>query len=255
MDMELQGKGFLVLGASRGLGRSVARALVDEGARVVVAARRPEALDATVAELGELASGVILDVAEPDVDQVLAAVDAHHETLDGILLNSGGPPAGPALALTDEDWQLAFRLLVAGPLALLRALKPHLAPGAAVLWVTSSSVRQPLPNLDTSNLFRPGIAALVKSLSRDLAPAVRVNSLMPGRFDTDRVRELDEGRAKAQGVSTDALRATTAAGIPLGRYGDPAELGRFAAFLLSPAASYITGTSMQIDGGLVTSVP
>lgn len=255
MDMELQGKGFLVLGASRGLGRSVAQALVGEGARVVVAARHSGALDAAVAELGDAASGVVLDVAQPDVDQVLASVEAHLETLDGILLNSGGPPAGPALSLTDEDWQAAFRLLVGGPLALLRALRPRLAPAAAILWVTSSSVRQPLPNLDTSNLFRPGIAALVKSLARDLGPDVRVNSLMPGRFDTDRVRELDEGRARAEGVSTDALRSSTAARIPLGRYGDPNELGRFAAFLLSPAASYITGTSMQIDGGLVTSVP
>jgi len=255
MQLDLKDKGFLVLGASRGLGYGVAEALVEEGARVIVAARNPEAVEAAATRLGDAASGLVCDVASPDIEGSIAAVDEHLETLDGILLNSGGPPAGPALSLSEEDWQLAFQLLIGGPLALLRALRPKLATPASILWITSSSVRQPIPNLDTSNLLRPGIAALVKSLARDLGPDIRVNSLAPGRFDTDRVRQLDSGRAEAQGISPETLVARTSEGIPLGRYGDPIELGRMAAFLLSPAASYITGTSNQVDGGLVTSVP
>jgi 3-oxoacyl-[acyl-carrier protein] reductase len=254
MELDLAGKGFLVLGASRGLGRAVAQALVAEGASVVVAARDADAVAATATELGGQAHGVACDVAAPDVARIEAAV-AKLPSLDGVLVNSGGPPAGAALELSGEDWDRAFRLLVDGPLALLRALVPRLAKPASIVWITSSSVRQPIPGLDASNLFRPGIAALVKSLARDLAPDVRVNSLAPGRFDTDRVRELDEGRARARGVSVEAQRDAAAKGIPLGRYGDPAELGRVAAFLLSPAASYITGTSVQADGGLISAVP
>lgn len=255
MQLELKGKGFLVLGASRGLGFGVAQALVGEGADVIVAARNGDAVGQAANQLGDTAAGLEFDVGSPDLKRAEAAVDEHLKSLDGILLNSGGPPAGAALSLSEDDWQLAFQLLVGGPLALLRALRSRLATPASILWITSSSVRQPIPNLDTSNLLRPGIAALVKSLARDLGPDVRVNSLAPGRFDTDRVRQLDTGRAEAQGVTPKALVARTSEGIPLGRYGDPIELGRVATFLLSPAASYITGTSTQVDGGLVTSVP
>lgn len=254
MDLHLSDKGFLVLGASRGLGRAVASALVDEGAHVVLASRSAEKASATAAELGPRATGFACDVGAPDTAAVRAAIDVL-PSLDGILVSSGGPPAGAALALEPEQWRSAFDLLVGGPLALLRDLVPLMAPGAGVLWVTSSSVRQPIPGLDASNLLRPGIAALVKSMARDLGPAVRVNSLAPGRFDTDRVRELDEARASAAGIDLQAQRDRTAASIPMGRYGDPAELGRVAAFLLSPASSYLTGVSVQVDGGLVTAVP
>jgi 3-oxoacyl-[acyl-carrier protein] reductase len=168
---------------------------------------------------------------------------------------AGGPPAGPALSLADADWERAFAVLVTGPMRVLRALFRRMRPGGSILWITSSSVRQPITGLDSSNLLRPGIAALVKSLARELGPDVRVNSLAPGRFDTDGVRELDAGRAGARGVPLEELREQTAAAIPLGRYGDPAELGRVGAFLLSPAGSYLTGVSVQVDGGLVNAVP
>ena len=127
--------------------------------------------------------------------------------------------------------------------------------GASVLFVTSSSVRQPIPGLDASNVLRPGVAALAKCLARELGPAVRVNSLAPGRFDTARARWLDEQNAEKRGVSVDEVRAATTDAVPLGRYGDPAEFGRTAAFLLSPAASYVSGASVQVDGSLVTAVP
>jgi len=249
MDLGIAGKRFLVCGGSRGLGRAVADALLAEGAHVRVVARDVSELassdfDATAADLAT----------EAGVGATIAAARADGP-LDGILVNSGGPPPGDALALNDEQWQAAFRLLVLGPIRLLRALRDDLADPSAILFVTSSSVRQPIPALDTSNVLRPGVAALVKTLALQLGPRTRVNSLAPGRFDTDRVRELDAARAERAGVTLEEQRASTAASIPLGRYGNPAELGRFAAFLLSPAASYLSGAAIQLDGAFVTSVP
>jgi 3-oxoacyl-[acyl-carrier protein] reductase len=176
-------------------------------------------------------------------------------TLDGVLVNAGGPPFGPALELTDEQWLDAFRLLIGGPVRLLRTLTPQMNDGASVLFITSSSVREPIKDLDSSNVLRPGVAALVKCLAQELGPRIRVNSMAPGRIDTDRSRSLDEARAQDFGISTEEQRRNVSEGIPMGRYGEPEELGRAAAFLLSPAASYITGVSLQVDGGLVSAVP
>ena len=138
---------------------------------------------------------------------------------------------------------------------LLRTLAPQMNEGASVLFITSSSVREPIQGLDSSNVLRPGVAALVKCLAQELGPAVRVNSMAPGRIDTARSRSLDEARAQEFGIPTEEQQRNVSAGIPLGRYGEPEELGRAAAFLLSPAASYITGVSLQVDGGLVSAVP
>ena len=127
--------------------------------------------------------------------------------------------------------------------------------GASILFVTSSSVRVPIPGLATSNVLRPGVAALVNLLAIQLGPSVRVNSIAPGKIDTDRSRSVDERRAAADGVPVEEIRARSSASIPLGRYGDALEFGRVAAFLLSPAASYVTGAAIQLDGGYVTATP
>src|ERR687890_1407987 len=255
MILGLEGKSFLIGGASRGLGRAIAEQLVAEGARVLLVTRDADAIQEVAQELGEQASPCAANLSEPsDIDEVAEAA-THLDGLDGVLVNAGGPPFGPALKLSDEQWLDAFRILIGGPVRLLRVLVPQMNEGASVLFITSSSVRQPIQNLDTSNVLRPGVAALVKCLSKELGPRVRVNSMAPGRIDTARSRSLDEARAQDSGISPEEQRSNVSEGIPLGRYGEPAELGRAAAFLLSPAASYITGVSLQVDGGLVSAVP
>jgi 3-oxoacyl-[acyl-carrier protein] reductase len=255
MMLDLKGKSFVVGGASRGLGRAVAEQLVAEGARVLLVARDATTIQEVAQELGEQAYPCAANLSEAsNIDEVVEAA-TRLGGLDGVLVNAGGPPLGPALELSDDQWLEAFRILIGGPVRLLRALVPRMNEGASVLFVTSSSVRQPIKNLDTSNVLRPGVAALAKCLANELGPRIRVNSLAPGRIDTTRSRSLDESRAQALGISVEEQRRNVSEGIPLGRYGQPEELGRAAAFLLSPAASYITGVSLQVDGGLVSAIP
>jgi 3-oxoacyl-[acyl-carrier protein] reductase len=258
MKLDLEGRVYVVGGASKGLGRGVVAELIAGGARVLALGRTAESLQALREQLGERVVPLVADVASAEIgDRVVAALEPFDGRLDGVVVNGGGPPAGRALELSDEQWQGAWELLVGGPLRLLRSTVPLMQANGAggVVFITSSSVRQPLPALDTSNVLRPGVAALAKVLARDLGPTIRVNSVGPGRFDTDRVRSMDDRRADAAGVSADEIRSRTSAAIPLGRYGDPAELGRVVAFLLSDAGSYVTGTAVQVDGGLVTALP
>ena len=256
MELHLENKAFVVGGASSGLGRAVAEQLVAEGARVLLVARNEDALQEAAEELGEQAHPCPADVSQTSgVDKVAAVAVERFGPLDGVLVNAGGPPFGPALELADEQWLDAFRLLIGGPVRLLRTLVPQMNEGASVLFITSTSVREPIKDLDSSNVLRPGVAALVKCLAKELGPRVRVNGMAPGRIDTDRSRSLDEARATEFGISAEDQRQNVSRGIPLGRYGEPEELGRAAAFLLSSAASYITGVSLQVDGGLVSAVP
>ncbi len=256
MDLGVAGKKFLIGGGSKGLGRAIGETLVAEGAQVLLMSRSEEGLRAAAGSMGDVASWVAVDIAAPEaVDIVTAAVDDQLGGLDGVLINAGGPPPGDALSLTDEQWLGAYQTLIGGPIRLLRALRPKMSDGGAILFVTSTSVRQPVDSLDTSNVLRPGVAALVKVLARELAPAIRVNSLAPGRFDTDRVRSLDEVRARAQRIAPEEQRAATVRQIPMGRYGEPAEFGQVGAFLLSPAASFVSGVSLQVDGAMTTAIP
>jgi len=256
VELHLEDKAFVVGGASSGLGRAVAEQLVAEGARVLLVARNGDTLQEAAQELGEQAHPCPADVSQTSgVDKVAAVAVERFGSLDGVLVNAGGPPFGPALELADEQWLDAFRLLIGGPVRLLRTLVPQINEGASVLFITSTSVREPIKDLDSSNVLRPGVAALVKCLAKELGPRIRVNSMAPGRIDTDRSRSLDEARATEFGISAEEQRQNVSQGIPLGRYGEPEELGQAAAFLLSPAASYITGISLQVDGGLVSAVP
>jgi 3-oxoacyl-[acyl-carrier protein] reductase len=251
---DLQGKSFVVGGASRGIGRAISAELVGAGARVLMLSRSRDAIEAAAAELGDLATPLAADIAGPDTAQRVR--EAVGERLDGVVVNSGGPPLGQALDLGDDVWRGAYELLLGGPLRLLRELLPLMGEGGAILFVTSSSVRQVLDGLDTSNVLRPGVAALAKVLARELGPrGIRVNSVAPGRIDTDRVRSNDEARAERLGENVEDVRRDAEQQIPLRRYGEPEEIGRVAAFLLSKAASYVNGAAIQVDGGLVTAVP
>ncbi|MBA2691782.1 MAG: SDR family oxidoreductase [Rubrobacter sp.] len=255
MELDIAGKNFVVCGASQGIGRAVALALAEEGANVLLAARNEGKLEEVSEEIGAAASTCAADLSNASgVDKLVAATE-DFDGLDGILINGGGPPFGSAFGLSDDEWEKAFRVLIGSPVRLLRALEPTLNEGSSVLFVTSSSVRQPIKDLDASNVLRPGVAALVKVLSQSLGPKTRVNSVAPGRIATERSKSLDESRAREFGISLEEQRANFSRNIPLSRYGEPEELARAAAFLMSPAASYITGVSLQVDGGLITSVP
>jgi 3-oxoacyl-[acyl-carrier protein] reductase len=176
--------------------------------------------------------------------------------LDLLVVNSGGPPAGTFESLGEDEWERAIAGTLQSALRLIRAALPHLREGsdAAIVVNLSSSVREPIPGLTTSNVLRPGLAGLIKNLGFEIAP-IRINGVAPGRFDTDRVLQLDSARAESKGLSVEEVRRQTEATIPLGRYGDTAEIGRVAAFLLSPAASYVTGAIVPVDGGLVRALP
>ena len=250
MDLGLGGRGYLLTGASRGLGFATARALVGDGAQVLISSRTRRSVNEAVTELGgaPAAHGLAADLADPEAAQQLGhAARTELARLDGMLISVGGPSPGTVLETGEEHWRAAFESVLLGPLRLVKALVPHLGDGAAIGFVLSTSVRQPIPHLAISNALRPGLAMTAKSLADELGPrGIRVFGLLPGTVATDRITEIEEASGDAA-----AARARTEAGIPLRRVGQPEEFGRVAAFLLSPAASYVTGTMIPVDGGVL----
>lgn len=245
MDLGLTDRVYLVTGGSKGLGFATARALVADGARVVISSRGKDNVAAAVAELGDRAVGVAGDNNDPELpDRLVATARDRFGRVDGMLVSVGGPPTGTVLGTDLDTWRQAFDSVFVGTLRLLRTVADALPDDGAMALVLSTSVREPLSNLAVSNGLRPGLAMTAKTLADELGPrGIRVVNLLPGGFATDRMLHL-------VGDDPDAMRGRVA-GVPLGRLGEPDEFGRVAAFVLSPAASYLTGTTVSIDGGAV----
>ncbi|WP_330457020.1 SDR family oxidoreductase [Streptomyces sp. NBC_00820] len=247
MDLGLKDRVYIVTGATRGLGHAAARQLVADGAKVVITGRDEKRVAEAAAELGPDAVGVAADNSDTSApERLIAAARERFGRFDGILISVGGPPPGFVADNTDEQWRDAFETVFLGAVRFARAAAAALEPGGVIGFVLSGSVYEPIPALTISNGLRPGLAGFAKSLADELGPrGIRVLGLLPARIDTDRVRELD-------GMSADpeATRAANESRIPLRRYGKPEEFGKTAAFLLSPAASYLTGIMVPVDGGM-----
>ncbi|MEV8371742.1 SDR family oxidoreductase [Kribbella sp. NPDC056861] len=251
MDLGLRDRIYIVTGASGGLGYATAKALAAEGAKLVISSRSEQAISRAAAELGENVVGIPVDNADPESAERLAATAiAKWGALNGALISVGGPRPGTAMDTEEDDWRAAFDSVFLGGLRIARSVARAGTDGTSIAFVLSSSVKSPINGLAISNGLRPGLAMIAKTLADELGPnGVRVNGLMPGRIATDRLKELD-GRS----ADPDAARRTAEKTIPLRRYGKPDEFGRVAAFVLSPAASYLTGAIIPIDGGALRSL-
>lgn len=262
MDLGLKDKVIMVAAASKGLGFGIAQAAAREGARVSIGSRTERdimwAARNLQAETGVPALGAVMDVTDNEsILEWTAATLTHFGRIDGLVVNAGGPPAGNFDDFDDMDWQAAFELTLLSSARMIRAVLPAMREqgGGAILTITSSSIKEPIDILLLSNVMRSGVVSLVKSLSRQLAPErIRVNNLVPGRIDTDRVRALDKLTAEKRGVTPEEQKAAQEALIPWGRYGAIEEFGKAGAFLLSDAASYITGETLVVDGGSMRTV-
>lgn len=259
MDLGLNEKIALVTGASRGLGKAIAMRLVQEGADTTLSARTATDLERAAQEIGAATGAepawTPCDLTRPDdVDGLVASVLERHGRLDVLVVNSGGPPRGAFDAFDDESWRDAFERSLLGGVRLLRAVTPILRRqrSGAILAVTSSSVRQPIAGHPLSNALRPALHGLLKTLALELAPyGVRVNGVAPGRMLTQRVLAADRARAERAGVPVQEAQREQLARVPMGRFGRPEELADAAAFLVSDRASYVTGTTMHVDGGMI----
>jgi 3-oxoacyl-[acyl-carrier protein] reductase len=262
MNLGLTNKVAMVAGASRGLGYAVARSLAAEGAMVSMSSRDAEAISAAAQRIQKETGGTVLAVAA-DVQSAAEIAHWHQATLDrfeGVDLlytNSGGPPPGATLSFDDGAWERAFELLVLSAVRMIRLAVPSMTMrgGGSILLPTSSSVKEPIANLALSNILRASVSSLAKTLASELAgKKIRVNQLVPGRISTDRLRELDEANSKRLGIPVEEQQKRMAGTIPMGRYGDPQDFANAAVFLLSDAAGYITGATLQVDGGMIRGV-
>jgi len=262
LDLELKDRVIMVAAASRGIGYGIAEAAAKEGARLSIASRSRDDIETAARHLRESYAadcrGYVMDAA--DAGSIEAWADATSRDFGaphGLVVNAGGPPPGNFDAFDDNEWTKACELTLLSAVRMIRCVLPPMRErrSGSILTITSTTIKEPLDNLLLSNVFRAGVVALVKSLSNELGgEGIRVNNLVPGRIDTQRVRALNEASADRQGISVDAERAAQFARIPLGGYGATADMGSAAAFLLSDAARYITGSTLVVDGGLTRSV-
>jgi 3-oxoacyl-[acyl-carrier protein] reductase len=250
----------MVAASSKGLGYGVAKALAGDGAHVSMCSRTEadiqQAAQTLADETGAETLATACDVTDrAQIERWVERTVQKWGKVDALLVNAGGPPAGYFKEISDEQWQAAFELTLLSTVRMIRSVLPHMTDGGAILTVTSSSIKEPIPRLGLSTVMRAGVAGLVKTLADELAEdGIRVNNLIPGRIDTDRVAQLDAGVAKRLGITPEEARARSLKGIPFKRLGTIDEFGQAGAFLLSPAASYITGATLRVDGGKMRAI-
>lgn len=257
MELGLTGKRALVLAASRGLGYACALGLAREGCDVVMCSRDQERIEAAAAQIRQETGARVLPIAVDVSNQAAAQqlVDLAAEQFGGLEIaihNAGGPPAGDFASISDEQWQTAFNLNLMSFVHLVHAVTPEMkkAGYGRIIAITSSSIKQPIPNLVLSNAMRTGVLGLSRTLAKELArDNILLNIIAPGRIATERIDEIDQATASRNGRTIEQVREESIAAIPLGRTGKPDELANLAVFLASEAASYITGATIQVDGG------
>lgn len=261
MDLGISGKTALVLGAGGGLGGAIAKALAREGARVALADIDGGALDRTLAEIrdqGGKAMTLIWDLADLSViEQHIRAIEAEFGPVDILINNTGGPPPTPAAGQDPALWTKSFQSMVLSVIALTDRVLPSMRARkwGRIITSTSSGVIAPIPNLGISNALRLSLVGWSKTLAREVGgDGVTVNIVLPGRIATPRITFLDEQKAKREGRAVETVAAESVAAIPVGRYGRPEEYGDVVAFLSSERASYVTGSVIRVDGGLIASV-
>ena len=251
MDLGIEGKVALVMGASKGLGRAIAAALAREGARVAISSRSAERIEATAAGIDGDVRGFAADTEDLDgLPQLVTAVRDELGPVDILVTNTGGPPLGDPLSFTRDQWERSYRSLVLAPMALIEAVVPEMRDRGwgRIVNVTSIATREPIPGLMLSNSHRLAAVGAFKTLSRELArDGILLNSVAPGRIATDRI-------ASMTGQSLEELRQTPQPDIPVGRLGTPEEFADVTAFLCSERASYVNGINMPVDGGSTRSV-
>lgn len=257
-EQVLAGKVAVVTAASSGLGLACARVFAAAGAELAICSSNEQkisqAAEGITQSTGASVYSAVVDMTQAaPIEQFFGEVAERFKKVDVLCNSAGGPPAGDFESLDDEQWYFAFNLTVMNIVRAVRHALPLMraAGGGRVINIASTSVKQPIPGLLLSNVMRPGIAGLVKTLSRELAAdRILVNAIAPGGFDTPRSKSLTERAARAQGISPDQLRKQSDASIPLKRIGRPEELGALALYLASPASAYVTGQTILIDGGI-----
>lgn len=259
LDLNLAGKNALVVASSQGLGKAIARKLVEEGANVMITGRHASKLKRVADELTHLnKEGKVVyceaDITKPEqIKELIRNTVQEFGNIDILLNNAGGPPAGTFMELSDEDWQNSFELNLLSYIRIIREVYPHMKErGGRILNMASVSVKEPIQGLLLSNTFRLGIAGLTKTLASEFAEdQILINTIAPGVISTDRITYLDEKTAERQGISMDEVKENVQKQIPLGRYGEPEEFANYAVFLLSMINTYVTGQVLLVDGGKV----